>query len=164
MQAFYERVETLAEDNPEVLKAIEFISNPFLTEEEEPALRHYTAQVRTATQVLKDTITNVHNARYIDTLFQLNFDSSTVELYYPMYTKRFLLSFADIKSPNLPLKNGIKVGCTRQELLQKLQGYKLFIKENRNVVEVCDVEQNLWLRFNLAKGRVSSIQYEGYVD
>ncbi|WP_205500280.1 hypothetical protein [Rufibacter psychrotolerans] len=164
MQAFYARIEMEAQDHPEVLKASEFISNPFLPADREPVLQHYVAQVRTALQIVKDTIANLHNARYIDTLFQLTFDSSTVELYYPMYTKRFMLSYADIKSPNLALKNGIKVGCSRQELLEKLQAYKLFIKESRNVVEVCDLEQNSWLRFHLSKGKVSCIQYEGYID
>ncbi|MBC3540986.1 hypothetical protein ACFSC6_06775 [Rufibacter sediminis] len=163
MKAFYERMEMMAEDNPEVIKAASFIANPFLPMEE-PVLQHYAANIRTAYEVLKDTVTNQHKARYIDTLFQLNFDSSTVELYYPMYTKRFLLSYADIKSPNLALRNGIKVGCTRQELLQKLMGYKLFIKESKNVVEVCDWERNSWLRFHMAKGKVNSIQYEGYID
>ncbi|WP_125077690.1 hypothetical protein [Rufibacter latericius] len=164
MKAFYEHLEMVSEDHPDVIKAVAFISNPFLPVEEEPVLQHYEAQIRTAFEVLKDTVTNQHKARYIDTLFQLNFDSSTVELYYPMYTKRFLLSYADIKSPNLALKNGIKVGCSRQELLQKLIGYKLFIKENKNVVEVCDWERNSWLRFHLSRGKVTSIQYEGYID
>ncbi len=163
MEAFYQRIELLEQEHPEVIKATAFISNPFLPVEE-PVLQQYAAQVRTKFEVLKDTIHNQHNTRYIDTLFQLNFDSSTVELYYPMYTKRFMLSYADIKSPNLSLKNGIKVGCTRQELLQKLMGYKLFIKETKNVVEVCDWERNSWLRFHLSKGKVSSIQYEGYID
>ncbi|WP_148041334.1 hypothetical protein [Rufibacter immobilis] len=163
MKAFYDRIEQLPEDHPEALKASEFISNPFLLVAE-PMLQHYTAQVKTKCAVVKDTVANFHDTSYIDTLFQLHFDSSTVELYYPLYTKRFLLSYADIKSPNLALKNGIKVGCTRQELLQKLQEYKLFIKEQKNVVEVCDLEQNSWLRFHLTKGKVSSIQYEGYVD
>ncbi|KAA6433174.1 hypothetical protein FOE74_11850 [Rufibacter glacialis] len=163
IKAFYERVEMLPEEHPEVAKASAFISNPFLPIEE-PVLKHYTQQVRTSCKIVKDTVTNLHNARYIDTLFMLNFDSSTVELYYPMYTKRFLLSYADIKSPNLALQNGIKVGMPRQELLEKLQDYKLFIKEQRNLIEVCDWERNSWLRFHLSKGKVTSIQYEGYID
>ncbi|WP_181305155.1 hypothetical protein [Rufibacter sp. XAAS-G3-1] len=163
MEAFYERLQLVSQENPEVMKAAAFINNPFLPVEE-PVLQHYAAQIRTKLQVLKDTVTNQHKARYIDTLFQLNFDSSTVELYYPMYTKRFLLSYADIKSPNLALRNGIKVGCSRQELLQKLLDYKLFIKEQKNVIEVCDWERTSWLRFHLSKGKVSSIQYEGYID
>ncbi|MBA9079361.1 hypothetical protein [Rufibacter quisquiliarum] len=163
MTAFYERTELAMEENPEVRKASDFIANPFLPAVD-PALKHYVAQLKTRYQVVKDTIANVHNPRYTDTLFQLNFDSSTVELYYPMYTKRFLLSYADIKSPNLALRNGLKVGTPREELLQKLQGYKLFIKEQKNLIEVCDWERNSWLRFHMTKGRVSSIQYEGYID
>ncbi|ALI98621.1 hypothetical protein [Rufibacter tibetensis] len=163
IKAFYQRVEMLSEEHPEVTKASAFINNPFLPVAE-PVLKHYTEQVRTACKIVKDTVTNLHNARYIDTLVMLNFDSSTVELYYPIYTKRFLLSYADIKSPNLALKNGIKVGMSRQDLLEKLQGYKLFIKEQKNVIEVCDWERNSWLRFNLSKGKISGIQYEGYID
>ncbi|MGV3538353.1 MAG: hypothetical protein ACO1OQ_00990 [Rufibacter sp.] len=163
MTAFYERMQMAQAEHPDIRKASNFIANPFLPATD-PDLKQYVAQVKTRYQVIKDTITNVHNARYIDTLFQVSFDSSTVELYYPQYTKRFLLSYADIKSPNLPLKNGLKVGSTREELLQKLNDYKLFIKEQKNVVEVCDWERNSWLRFHLAKGRVTSIQYEGYID
>ncbi|MFC6996993.1 hypothetical protein [Rufibacter roseus] len=163
MTAFYERSAVLEEEHPEIRKASDFIANPFLPVAD-PSLQQYLAQIKTRCALMKDPITNTHNARYIDTLFQLSFDSSMVELYYPMYTKRFLLSFADIKSANLPLKNGIKVGTTRHELLQKLQNYKLFIKEDKNMVEVCDFERNSWLRFQLSKGKVSSIQYEGYVD
>ncbi|AKQ46747.1 hypothetical protein TH63_15755 [Rufibacter radiotolerans] len=163
MTAFYKRVELQADENPEVRKAADFISNPFLSVNE-PVLKHYTAQVRTNFKVFKDTIANLHNARYIDTIFQVNFDSSTVELYYPQYTKQFLLSYADVKSPNLALRNGIKVGTSRQELLQKLQGYKLFIKEQKNVVEVCDWERNSWLKFHLSKDKVASFEYEGYID
>src|SRR5690606_35088735 len=125
---------------------------------------NYTARLRAPYQVLKDTIANLHNARYTDTIFQVQFDSSTVELYYPMYTKRFLLSYADVKSPSLPLKNGVGVGTSRQELLQKLQDYKLFIKEQKHVVEVCDWERTSWLRFHLHNGKVASFEYEGYVD
>jgi hypothetical protein len=163
MNAFYAHAERQAVENSEISKASDFISNPFMPTPE-PALNQYLAQVKVPLHLIKDTVTNIHNARYIDTLFQLNFDSSTVELYYPVYTKRFLLSYADVKSPNLTLKNGLKVGSTRDELLQKLQSYKLFIKEQKNVVEVCDFERNSWLRFYLHKDRVASIQYEGYID
>ncbi len=163
MNAFYARAEQQAQDHPEITKASDFIANPFLPVPD-AALKQYVAQVKAPLQLVKDTVTNLHNARYIDTLFHLNFDSSTVELYYPAYTKRFLLSYADVKSPNLPLRNGLKVGSTREELLQKLGTYKLFIKERKNVVEVCDFERNSWLRFYLHKDRVASIQYEGYID
>ncbi|QHL88508.1 hypothetical protein GU926_14130 [Nibribacter ruber] len=163
VDAFYQKNEFTLESNAEVRRATEFISNPFLLEPE-PALQHYVALVKSRYNIIKDTIANLHDARSIDTLFHLNFDSSTVELYYPVYTQRFLLSYADVKSQNLALRNGIKVGMTRAELIQKLQGYKLYIKEQKNVLEVCDWERNSWLRFHLVKGRVASIQYEGYVD
>lgn len=163
MTAFYEKSAVAEEENPDIKKASDFIANPFLASAD-PSLQQYAAQIKTRFALMKDPITNTHNARYIDTLFQLSFDSSTVELYYPMYTKRFLLSFADIRSANLPLKNGIKVGMPRHDLLQQLQDYKLFIKEDKNLIEVCDFERNSWLRFHLTNGKVSSIQYEGYVD
>lgn len=163
VDAFYQKNEFTLESNSEVRRAADFISNPFLLEAE-PALKHYVAQVKSKYKIVRDTVANLHNAKYIDTLFHLNFDSSTVELYYPVYTQRYLLSYADVKSQNLTLRNGIKVGMTRNELIQKIQGYKLYIKEQKNVIEVCDWERNSWLRFHLSKGRVASIQYEGYVD
>lgn len=163
MNAFYSRLEGHGGENVEIQKASDFISSPLLPAPD-PSVGQYLRLIKSPFSVMKDTITNLHNARYIDTLFQLTFDSSTVELYYPMYTKQVLLSYADIKSSSLALRNGIQVGTSREELLQKLQDYKLFIKEQKNVVEVCDWERNSWLRFHLSKGLVSSIQYEGYLD
>lgn len=163
INAFYEREDLDFDQHPDVRRASDFIANPFLPAST-PALKHYTQLLSCRYQIEKDTVTNLHNAKYIDTLYHLNFDSSTVELYYPIYTKQYLLSYADIKSTNLPLKNGIKVGMTRDELLQKLKDYKLIIKEQKNLIEVCDWERNTWLRFHFSKNRLSSIQYEGYID
>lgn len=163
IDAFYKRLEMQEEEHPDIRKASEFITNPFLPASD-PSLRQYISLIKAKCVLMKDTITNLHNARYTDSLFQLTFDSSTVELYYPMYSRQYLLSYAHVKSDNLPLNNGIQVGTSREELLKKLQEYKLYIKEEKNTVEVCDWERNSWLRFNLAQGHVSSIEYEGYVD
>jgi hypothetical protein len=78
--------------------------------------------------------------------------------------ERYLLSSADIRSPNIALEDNIRIGMSRDELLKKLRGYSLYIKEQGDSIEVTALITDTSLIFKLQQGKLRQIKYHPYLD
>ena len=165
IDSFYRAIETETDNNPEVAEANEFIFNPFGVDEQELApIPEYGRKINASVVVDKEATANRHYPETIDTIFTLQFDSSSIRFYYPALSERYMLFEATIKSPNISLKNNIRVGMSRSELLDQVKDYKLFIKEEGDSIMIWSGVTDTSLTFKLKNGKVQRIQYDPYLD
>jgi hypothetical protein len=160
-----EAINLDVDSHPQAAAGNTFIFNPFgVDEREESPFPGYRQKIKAPVALQKQTVRNRHNWSQIDTLYHLRFDSSTISFYYPVLAERYLLSSADIRSPNIALEDNIRIGMSRDELLKKLRGYSLYIKEQGDSIEVTALITDTSLIFKLQQGKLRQIKYHPYLD
>lgn len=150
--------------HPQASAGQAFLSNPFGVDLEESPVSAFRQKIQAPVSVEKEPTPNRHRPVQVDTIYHLQFDSSSVSLYHPAESDRYLFASADIKSPNVVLKDKIKVGMSRNELLDELNNYKLYIKEQSDSIEVAGLIVETSLVFKLQNDRVRRIKYLPYLD
>jgi hypothetical protein len=165
MDSLAEAIGMEVEDHPQASAAQAFIFEPFgVNEQEARPLPVYQQMIQVPVSVQKEPVPNRHRPTSIDTIYHLRFDSSSISLYHPVRSEQYMLASADIKSPNLGLKNNIRVGMSRNELLHLLKDYKLFIKEQGDSIEVSALITETHLVFTLKNDKLRRIKYHPYLD
>ncbi|WP_242927697.1 hypothetical protein [Pontibacter vulgaris] len=145
---------------------VALLENPFLSDRNQTRkLESYIARINTDFTVEAAPIENIHEAGLSDTIYTINFGSSSLELYAPTQTGELLLQVADIRSNALTLRNNMRVGMSQAELMTKLKNYDVrILQTNTEIVATNREGAPTSLRFFLKNGKVSRIRYEGYVD
>ncbi|CAN5843637.1 hypothetical protein BH24BAC1_BH24BAC1_33840 [soil metagenome] len=165
MDSLAEAIGMEVENHPQAYAAQAFMFEPFgVTEQEARPIPAYRQKIQVPVSVQKEPVPNRHRPSRIDTIYHLRFDSSSISLYHPLQSEQYMLASADIKSPNVALKNNIRVGMSRNELLHLLQDYKLFIKEQGDSIEVTALITDTSLVFTLQQNKVRRIKYHPYLD
>jgi hypothetical protein len=160
-----EAIDLDVEGHPGAAAGNAFIFNPFGVEEGAgKPFPLYRQKIKAPVAVKKEAYRNRHYPSRIDTIYHLQFDSSSISLYHPVLSDRYMLSEADIKSPNITLEPNIRVGMSRQELLNKLKEYKLYIKEQGDSIEVTSLVTETSLVFILQDRKLQRIKYHPYLD
>lgn len=150
--------------HPQAAAGQAFLSDPFGVSLGARPVSAFRQKIQVPVSVEKEPTPNRHRPSQIDTIYHLQFDSSTVSLYQPAKAERYMFASADIKSPNIVLKDNIRVGMSRNELLNELSEYKVYIQEQNNSIEVSGLIVETSLVFELQNGRVQRIKYNPYLD
>ncbi|RDV14631.1 hypothetical protein DXT99_13250 [Pontibacter diazotrophicus] len=153
---------------PAAPATVSLLSNPFVASRSQGnSLSTYIEQIDADLTLDADAIENRHKSDVTDTIFTLRFGNSMMEFYAPSQSGELLLQVADIQSPDITLRDNLRVGMSQSELLNKLkaQGQELDITQSNNEIIASNHEgAPMSLHFHLKNGKVNRIRYEGYVD
>lgn len=153
---------------PAAPATISLLGNPFVASRSQSNnLSTYIERIDSDLTLDADAIENRHKPDVTDTIFTIRFGSSMMEFYAPSQSGELLLQVADIQSPDITLRNNLRVGMSQAELLNKLKatGTDLIITQSNNQIVASNHEgAPTSLQFYLKNGKVSRIRYEGYVD
>ena len=147
---------------------ISLLGNPFVANRSQSnSLSTYIERIDSDLTLDADAIENRHKPDVTDTIFTIRFGSSMMEFYAPSQSGELLLQVADIQSPDITLRNNLRVGMSQVELINKLKatGKDLVITQSNNQIIASNHEgAPTSLHFYLKNGKVNRIRYEGYVD
>ncbi|WP_162052848.1 hypothetical protein [Pontibacter pamirensis] len=147
---------------------VSLLSNPFVANRSQSnSLSTYIERIDADLTLDADAIENRHRRDVTDTIFTIRFGNSMMEFYAPSQSGELLLQVADIQSPDITLRNNLRVGMSQAELLNRLkaQGKELDITQSNNEIIASNHEgAPMSLHFHLKNGKVNRIRYEGYVD
>lgn len=153
---------------PAAPATISLLGNPFVANRSQSnSLSTYIDRIDSDLTLDADAIENRHKTGVTDTIFTIRFGNSMMEFYAPSQSGELLLQVADIQSPDITLRNNLRVGMSQTELLNKLKaaGNDLVITQRDNQIVASNHEgAPTSLHFHLKNGKVSRIRYEGYVD
>lgn len=131
-----------------------FVSNAFRF----PAtVRNFQKNYGAKLNITKKPVKNIHNRAVVDTIYTFAAGKTKIEIYKAKH--RDILQSAYIDTEKIPLKYNIKVGDSKTEVAKRL---KATITADK--LQVGDLEQGQVYTFTFAKGKLTSISYEGYVD
>lgn len=145
---------------------IEFLGNPFISNRSQSnSLSAYFDKIQDDFTLDAEAIENIHRNSVTDTIYTIRFGKSVMEFYAPTQTGQLLLQVADIQDNSITLRNNIKIGISQKDLMGKLRGQNLQVRQTQNEI-VAGYEEGApsQLHFYLKNGKVSRILYEGYVD
>ena len=154
--------------SPAEATTVSLLTNPFVASRSQSnSLSSYIDRIDSDLTLDADPIQNRHKPNIADTVFTIRFGNSMMEFYSPSQSGELLLQVADIQSPDVTLRNNLRVGMSQAELLHKLkaQGKELVITQSSSEIVASNHEgAPISLHFYLKNGKVSRIRYEGYVD
>ena len=151
-------IEKNIEENIEIKekKTFQFIENDSVTHFWQSELKSLTKKFpnfSTETELRK----NNYDETQIDTLKILTFENSKIIVYST--SNFYAVSSAEIRNPELPIWNYIKVGMKKYQLEKTLSTpLKL------DTIKVGNLEQTSLFEFNFKDGELNKIKFEGYID
>lgn len=159
---------SIRRSTPAAPATVSLLSNPFVASRSQSnSLSTYIERIDADLTLDADAIENRHRRDVTDTIFTIRFGDSMMEFYAPSQSGELLLQVADIQSPDITLRDNLRVGMPQEELLNRLkaQGQELDITQSNNEIIASNHEgAPMSLHFHLKNGKVNRIRYEGYVD
>lgn len=105
---------------------------------------------------------NIHIDNQVDTILNARFDYSTIEYFKSQAGDDGFMLSANIRSPKVALRKGIKTGMSKADfiaLFEELKG-----KEEFNVITISDLEGLQSVDFLFVNDKLAEINFIGYFD
>jgi hypothetical protein len=135
----------------------EFASNPFELGEDYISSLYKLAPL----EVKIETHLNRHVDNQVDTSFYFLFEDSEIQIY--KYPDEQLVLNAVLSEERIPLKNGIKMGMSKEDFVKYLPlvNKRHVIKDTIKIYDVTAIQN---IEFIFQKNQLRRISFEGYFD